>query len=59
MQKYKNKMVSILLECGARRSHEEILADIDRDLWLEPEEAIDYGLADEVMTPKIMARWLK
>ena len=58
MQKYKNKMVSILLECGARRSHEEILADIDRDLWLEPEEAIEYGLADEIIDKKTLGRWL-
>lgn len=59
MQKYKNKMVDILIECGAKKSHDEILKDIDRDFWLEPEEAIEYGLADEVMTPKTMGVWLK
>lgn len=58
MKKYKDKMVDILIECGARKSHEEILADIDRDFWLEPQEAIEYGLADEIMTPKVLGEWL-
>ena len=59
MIKYKNKMVDILVECGAKKSHNEILADMDRDFWLEPEEAIAYGLADEIMTPEVMEKWLK
>ncbi len=50
---YKEKMVDILRECGAKKSHKEILADIDRDFWMEPQEAIDYGLADEILTPTI------
>ncbi len=59
MEKYKNKVVDILIDCGAKKSHEEILADMDRDFWLEPDEAIAYGLADKIMTPKIMGEWLK
>jgi len=59
MKKYKDKMVDILIECGAKRSHEEILKDIDRDFWLEPREAIEYGLADEVITTEVMKSWLK
>lgn len=59
MVKYEDKMVDILIECGAKKSHEEIVADIDRDLWLEPDETIAYGLADEIMTPEILEGWLK
>jgi len=59
MEKYKNKMVDILVDCGAKKGKEDILKDIDRDFWLEPEEAIEYGLADKIMTPKMMEKWLK
>ena len=59
MQKYKNKMVEILIECGAKKPAQDILQDVDRDFWLEPEEAIAYGLADEIITRDTMKRWLK
>ena len=59
MDTYRNKIVDILCECGALKSREQILADIDRDFWLEPKEAIAYGLADEIMTPKIWQKWMK
>ena len=53
MTLYKNKMVDVLCECGARKSRDEIMDDIDRDYWLEPKEAVAYGLADEIMTKEI------
>ncbi len=56
MQKYQNKAIDILIECGVKKSRDEILVDIDRQLWLEPQEAIDYGLADEILEKKT---WLK
>ncbi len=59
MQKYKSRMVDILCECGATKSREEILKDIDRDFWLEPSEACAYGLADEILTPKKWAELIK
>lgn len=58
MQKYKQKMIEVLIESGAVKTYEQILTDVDRDFWLEPQEAIDYGLADEIMTPDEMGRWL-
>ncbi len=58
-RKYKDKMVDILLECGAIKSRAEILVDMDRDFWLEPQEAIDYGLADAIWTPEIWKEWTK
>ncbi len=57
MQKYKNRVVDILKECGVKKSREEILFDMDRDFWLTPKEAIEYGLADEIMTPEIWREW--
>ncbi len=59
MEQYRIKTVNILRECGVKKSSEEILADIDRDYWLEPKEAIDYGLADAIMTPEIWQKWIK
>jgi len=59
MEKYRNKVVDILCECGAKKNREEILYDIDRDFWLEPSEAISYGLADEVITPEIWHEIIK
>jgi len=58
-KKFKEKMIDILLECGAKKSREEILSDIDRDYWLEPKEAIAYGLCDKIMTPKVWNSWTK
>lgn len=53
MVSYQDKIIDILLDAGVKKSREEILADIDRDFWLEPKEAIEYGLADEILTPEI------
>ena len=59
MESYQNKIVDILREGGVQKSREEILKDIDRDFWLEPQEAIDYGLADKIVSPELMKEWLK
>jgi ATP-dependent Clp protease protease subunit len=59
MQKYKEKMVDMLQECGVKADRDTILRDVDRDFWLEPEEAISYGLADTVMTPEMWGQWIK
>ena len=58
MVKYQNQILKILKECGVTKSREEILTDIDRAFWLEPEEAIEYGLADAIFTPKVWQEWL-
>jgi ATP-dependent Clp protease protease subunit len=31
---------------------EQVLRDIDRDRFMSPEEAVDYGLVDSVMEPR-------
>ncbi len=59
MQKYQNKAIDILIDCGVKKSREEILTDIDRQMWLEPQEAIDYGLADGILTREIWQKMMK
>jgi len=59
MEQYRNRMVDILCECGVKKSHNEILADIDRDFWMEPKAAIAYGLADEILTSEVWQNWIK
>jgi len=59
MEAYRDKVVSILCECGATKSRAEILADMDRDFWLDPGQAIAYGLADEVLSPEIWQEMIK
>jgi len=59
MQGYQAKVVDILCECGAKKSRQQILADMDRDFWMEPQEAIDYGLCDEIMSPEVWQSWVK
>ncbi len=52
-------MADILKECGVKKSREEILTYIDRDFWLTADEAISYGLADEVMSKDTWQSWIK
>ena len=59
MQSYQNKVIDILQDCGVKKSRDEILADIDRDYWLEPNEAISYGLADEILSKEVWNSWIK
>lgn len=60
MEKAYTNMVDILIECGAKKTRKEIMADIKRkrEVWMDAQETIDYGIADEVMTPVIMREWL-
>lgn len=58
MRTYVEKMADILVECGVKKTQQEVIADIDRDRWFEPEEAIEYGLADEIIDKKTLGVWL-
>ncbi len=59
MESYRNKMADILIECGVKKTREEILVDIDRDFWLDANEACLYGLADEIMSKDTWQSWIK
>jgi ATP-dependent Clp protease, protease subunit len=39
----------------AKRDVEEVMRDIDRDRFLEPHEAVEYGLADHVLSTREQA----
>lgn len=52
MVDYQEKIIDILQKSGVKRNRDEILEDMDREFWLEPDEAIEYGLADEIFTPE-------
>ena len=35
----------------AERTIEQVMDDIDRDRFMTPEEAVEYGLVDDVLAP--------
>jgi len=55
-----NDMIDILIECGVKRTRKEVMADIKkkREVWMDAKETIAYGIADDVMTAKVMREWL-
>lgn len=59
MESYRDRMIEIYQECGVKKSKKQILKDINREFWMNPKEAISYGLADQVMTKGDMQDWLK
>lgn len=47
------RLMTVLAEnCG--KSYKQILKDTTRDLWLSPEEAVEYGVVDHILTPDLM-----
>ena len=57
--KARDVMVDLLQECGVKRTRKQILGDIDRPIFMSAQEAIDYGLADEIMTKDKLKEWFK
>ena len=46
---FKEKLTEILAEnCG--REFSQVARDIDRDYWMTPQEGVEYGIIDEVLT---------
>jgi ATP-dependent Clp protease protease subunit len=46
---FKEKLTEILAEnCG--REFSQVSRDIDRDYWMNPQEGVEYGIIDEVLT---------
>ena len=37
----------------ANRDADEVMRDIDRDRFLDPQEAVEYGLADRVLSTRL------
>ena len=51
-EKYNEKLFKMLGEY-TDKSPEQVLKDADRDLWLNAEEAKEYGIIDDIITKKI------
>lgn len=50
-EKYNTKLFGMLGEfCG--KTPEQVMEDANRDLWLNAEESLKYGIIDEIITPK-------
>ncbi len=50
--KIKRKMTEIL-SMHTKKSFEEITKDIDRDKFLSADEALEYGIVDEILKPAV------
>jgi ATP-dependent Clp protease protease subunit len=45
-------VITDILTAATGKSREQIMKDMDRDFYLGPAQAKEYGLIDEVLTPK-------
>lgn len=50
IEKVRDDLVKVLIDNGAKKNKEEILADINREKWFNAQEVIDYGIADKIIT---------
>ncbi len=48
------RMASIISKHSGR-PHDEVMRDIDRDRFMKPEEAVEYGLVDKVLAMRVAA----
>lgn len=49
MQKTK-EMLSHLIADNCGQEYEKVLADMERDYWMDAKSALEYGIADKIMT---------
>jgi len=47
-----NKILFDLLGSYCGKSSEQVMNDATRDLWLDAQEALEYGIIDEIVKPK-------
>jgi ATP-dependent Clp protease protease subunit len=41
-----------ILSASSGRDPEQVRRDCDRDYWMSPQEALDYGMIDAIIDPK-------
>ena len=41
-----------IIAANAEKTKEDVLKDMERDYWMSPNEAVKYGLIDQIMKPK-------
>ena len=49
--RYKEVLAKILSD-NSKKSLEQVINDIDRDFFMSPDEALEYGLIDQILTKK-------
>ena len=50
MEKVKKTLVGLIKEWGVSKEERTIIKDMDREFYLDAEETIEYGLADQFIT---------
>ncbi len=49
--RYRERLTEILAD-RCNREFSQVSKDIDRDFWMSPEEGVEYGIIDSVLTPR-------
>ena len=49
IEKCRKELCSIISR-HTKQSYDKVFGDMDRDFWLDAQEAVEYGLVDRVMT---------
>ena len=50
IEKLKGELYDIIAK-HSNKTYEEVLKDGDRDFWMNSNEALEYGMIDEVLQP--------
>ena len=53
LTKAKDEIVDLLVKRGIKKTRKELLKNIQREYWMSAKEALDFGIGDEIITPKI------
>ena len=51
IEKSKHELINILSE-NTGQPYDKVLADADRDYWMTSDEAVEYGIEDEIIKNK-------
>ncbi|MEP0813534.1 MAG: ATP-dependent Clp protease proteolytic subunit [bacterium] len=54
--KFHKERIFRILEKHTKKPYEQIVQDCERDHWMSPEEAVEYGIVDEIITSSASAK---